>query len=68
MPLHLIDVMDVRPDGDLSFLSVARTDERRPVVEGSQMLGQAIVAAIRHTMGRRLVSASMIFSARGRRA
>ena len=58
---HLLDLMDVRPDGDLSFLSVARTDERRPVVEGSQMLGQAIVAAARHATGRRLVSASMIF-------
>ena len=58
---HLIDVMDVRPDGDLSFISVARTDERRPVVEGSQMLGQAIVAAARHATDRRLVSASMIF-------
>ena len=58
---HLIDVMDVRPDGDLSYISVARTDERRPVVEGSQMLGQAIVAAARHATDRRLVSASMIF-------
>ena len=57
----LIDVMDVRRDGDLSFVSIARTDERRPVVEGSQMLGQAIVAAARHATDRRLVSASMIF-------
>jgi acyl-CoA thioesterase len=31
------------------------------VVEGSQMLGQSIVAAIRHAAGRRVVSASMIF-------
>jgi len=53
--------MDVRPtDEGLSFLSVARSDERRPVVEGSQMLGQAIVAASRHAAGRRVVSASMI--------
>jgi len=58
---HLVDVMDVRPtDEGLSFLSVARSDERRPVVEGSQMLGQAIVAASRHAAGRRVVSASMI--------
>jgi acyl-CoA thioesterase len=31
------------------------------VVEGSQMLGQAIVAAGRHAPGRRVVSASMLF-------
>ena len=44
---HLVDVMDVRPtdDSNLSFVTVARSDERRPVVEASQMLGQAIVAA-----------------------
>jgi acyl-CoA thioesterase len=60
---HLVDVMDVRPtdDGTLSFVTVARSDERRPVVEASQMLGQAIVAAGRHAPDRRVVSASMIF-------
>jgi acyl-CoA thioesterase/uncharacterized protein (DUF427 family) len=57
----LIDVMEVRPDGPLSFVGAARSDGRRPVVEGSQMLGQAIVAAGRHAVGRRVVSASMIF-------
>jgi acyl-CoA thioesterase-2 len=58
---HLIDVMDVRPTGDaLRFFGVARSDGRRPVVEGSQMLGQAIVAASRHAEGRRVVSANMI--------
>ena len=41
----LIDVMDVRPDGPLLLCRSARSDGRRPVVEGSQMLGQAIVAA-----------------------
>ena len=48
--------MDVRPtdDGTLSFVTVARSDERRPVVEGSQMLGQAIVAAGRHAPDRRV--------------
>ena len=35
----LIDVMDVRPDGERRYLSPARSDGRRPVVEGSQMLG-----------------------------
>lgn len=57
----LIDVMEVRPEGALSFLGAARSDGRRPVAEGSQMLGQAIVAAGRVAAGRRVVSASMIF-------
>jgi acyl-CoA thioesterase len=58
---HLIDLLDVRPAGERSYVSVARGDERRPVVEGSQMLGQAIVAAGRHAPGRRVVSAHMVF-------
>ena len=58
---HLVDVMDVRPtDEGLGFLGVPRSDGRRPVVEGSQMLGQAIVAASRHAADRRVMSASMI--------
>jgi acyl-CoA thioesterase II len=57
----LIDVMDVRPDGADRFVSTAHTDGRRPVVEGSQMLGQAIVAAGRLVPDRRVVSASMLF-------
>lgn len=36
-------------------------DTRRPVVEGSQMLGQAIVAAMRHAPTRRVVSAHLAF-------
>jgi acyl-CoA thioesterase-2 len=58
---HLVDLLDVRPDGHGRFVSVARADEARPVVEGSQMLGQAIVAASRSTPGRRVVWASMAF-------
>ncbi len=58
---HLMDVLDVRPDGDLHFVSRARSDGRRPVVEGSQMLAQAIVAAGRHATDRRPVSAGMLF-------
>ena len=57
----LIELLDLRRDGDLSFVSVARSDGRRPVVEGSQMLGQTIVAAGRHAPGRRVVSANMIY-------
>jgi acyl-CoA thioesterase II len=60
--LDLVDVLDVRPEGEGSFLSVALADERRPVVEGSQMLGQAIVAATRLAPGRRTVSAHMVFT------
>jgi acyl-CoA thioesterase-2 len=59
---HLVDMLDVRRDGDRSYLSVPRGDWRRPVVEGSQMLAQAIVAAGRHAPGRRAVSAHMAFT------
>jgi acyl-CoA thioesterase II len=58
----LVAVMDVRPEGDGRFTCAARSDWRRPVVEGSQILGQAIVAASRHAPGRRAVSASMVFT------
>jgi acyl-CoA thioesterase/uncharacterized protein (DUF427 family) len=57
----LIDIMNVRPDGERRYVSAALSDGRRPVVEGSQMLGQAIVAAGRHAPGRRAVSAHMVF-------
>jgi acyl-CoA thioesterase/uncharacterized protein (DUF427 family) len=57
----LVGLLDVQRDGDLAFVGGAHTDGRRPVVEGSQMLGQAIVAAGRHAPGRRVVSASMVF-------
>jgi acyl-CoA thioesterase II len=57
----LVAVMDVRAEGDGSVSGAAHTDGRRPVVEGSQMLGQAIVAASRHSPGRRAVSAHMAF-------
>jgi acyl-CoA thioesterase II len=58
---HLLDMMDVRPDGDGCYVSTAHTDGYRPVVEGSQMLGQAVVAAGRLLPGRRVVSAGMLF-------
>jgi acyl-CoA thioesterase len=57
----LIDILDVRPLGDGRYEGIARSDWRRPVVEGSQMLGQAIVACARHAPGRRAVSAHMMF-------
>jgi acyl-CoA thioesterase len=58
----LIDILDVRPDGDRRYVSVVRAPLGRGVVEGSQMLAQAILAASRHAPGRRVVSASMVFT------
>jgi acyl-CoA thioesterase len=60
----LIELLDVRSNGDRSFVAVARPDganRHRGVVEGSQMLGQSIVAAGRLARGRRVVRASMAF-------
>ena len=57
----LIDLLDVRPTGEGGYVSVARADWRRPVTDGSQMLAQVLVAASRHTAGRRAVSAHMVF-------
>lgn len=57
----LVDVLDVRPDGDRGYVGVPSGNWQRSVVEGSQMLGQAIVAAGRHAPGRRPVSAHMVF-------
>ena len=57
----LVAVLDVAPEGSGRYLGAARSDWRRPVVEGSQLLGQAIVAGGRHAAGRRAVSASMVF-------
>ncbi|HEY1827895.1 MAG TPA: acyl-CoA thioesterase domain-containing protein [Acidimicrobiales bacterium] len=57
----LIELMNVHPDGPGLYRSEGRTDGRRPVVEASQMLGQAMVAAGRHAPDRRVVSAAMIF-------
>lgn len=58
----LIAVMDVVPNDDGSWSGVARAMPERPVVEGSQMLGQAIVAAMRAQPDRRVVSAHMVFA------
>lgn len=58
----LVTILDVTPAGGGRYVSAARSDWRRPVVEGSQILGQAIVAASREVPGRRAVSASMVFT------
>jgi acyl-CoA thioesterase-2 len=60
----LIDLLNVRPDADGSYVGPTYdtyANRHRGVVEGSQMLGQAIVAAGRHAPGRRVVHASMVF-------
>jgi acyl-CoA thioesterase len=63
----LIDVLDVRSDGG-GWVSAAREFHCPPPyivdrvpVEGSQVLAQSIVAAGRHSPGRRAVLASMVF-------
>jgi acyl-CoA thioesterase-2 len=59
----LIDMLDVRPSDDGDFLSIVRDNAANPhrdVVEASQMLGQAIVAAGKRYAGRRVVLASMV--------
>lgn len=60
----LIGLLDVSANGDGGYVTRTRdnsANRHRGVVEGSQMLGQAIVAAGRHAPGRRVVSASMVF-------
>ena len=58
----LVGQMDVTPDADGAYNGLIKFDEARPVVEGSQLLGQAITAAMRQTGGRRVVSAHMAFT------
>lgn len=57
----LVDLLDVRPDGERRWVGTTRPGQRRAVVEGSQMLGQAIVAAGRLHPDRRVVSGHMLF-------
>lgn len=56
----LVDLLDVRAIGGGVYESATRDDHRRPVVEASQILGQAIVAASREVPGRRVVSAHLV--------
>jgi acyl-CoA thioesterase len=58
----LLRIMDVAPAGPGLYVAPAYEDRRRNVVEGSQLLGQAIVAAAKEVPGQRAVSAHMIFS------
>src|SRR5205085_3910752 len=44
-----------------TWLGATRGDWQRPVVEGSEILGKAVVAAMRASGGRRVVNANMFF-------
>src|SRR4051812_38068943 len=57
----LIDIMRVTSVGDGHYTGRGHADTARPVVEGSQMLGQAIIAAGHEVPDRRVVSAHMVF-------
>ena len=60
----LVRIMDVRPiadNGSACYGGVVRGGQGRSIVEGSQLLGQSIIAACREIPGRRVVSASMVF-------
>jgi acyl-CoA thioesterase II len=57
--LRLLDVEEVAPG---QFVGAAYRDVRRNVVEGGQLLGQAIVAASKTVPSQRVTSGYMIFS------
>jgi acyl-CoA thioesterase len=58
---ELIAIMDVQRLDAGRYLGPRRPNMNRPVVEGSQLLGQSIIAATREVAGTRAVSASMMF-------
>ena len=58
----LLRIMDLVPAGPGLYVAPAYADTRRNVVEGSQLLGMAIIAAAKAVPGQRPVSAHMIFS------
>jgi acyl-CoA thioesterase II len=60
--VELVRLMDVESLGDRKFVGPAYGDTARNVVEGGQLLGEAIVAACKSVPGQRVTSASMIFS------
>ncbi len=55
-------LIDVEPVGKNRFVGPAYGDTPRNVVEGGQLLAQAVVAASKAVPGQRVTSASMIFS------
>ncbi len=58
----LLALIDVEPTGPTSFVGAPYRDTTRNVVEGGQMLAQAVVAASKTIPDQRVTSAYMIFS------
>jgi acyl-CoA thioesterase-2 len=58
----LVNLLDVEPAGDNHFVGAPYRDTSRNVVEGGQLLGEAIVAASKTLPQQRVTSAYMIFS------
>ena len=59
--MSVVDLLELRADGPGRFIAAPHVMNGRRVVEGSQMLAQALVAASRIVPGRRPVSAWMGF-------
>ena len=57
----MLDVFDVRPDGDGRYVGTSDGGSRR-VVDGSQLLAQAIVASSKELGGYRVRSAHAVFT------
>lgn len=58
----LVGLLDARPAGEGRFVAPGYHVRDRNVVEGGQLLGQAIVAAARSAPGQRVTWASMTFA------
>lgn len=58
----LLRVLDVQPDGGGRFVGATHHDGGRAVVEGSQLLAQALVAGGRLAPGRRCVSGHLVLA------
>jgi len=59
----LLRLLDVTPDGAGAFLGPARPQpDSRAVVEGGQLMGQAIVAASRTLPAQRVINANITFA------
>jgi acyl-CoA thioesterase II len=58
----LVGLMDVRPVGDAPFVARPYDSPLRNVIDGGQLLGEAIVAACKTVPGQRVTSAFMTFS------
>lgn len=59
---ELYALLNMEKDSDGRYMSAAHDDGQRPVIEGSQLLAQTLVAASQHAPGRRAVSATMVFA------